>query len=1699
MSVHLDICKLTRAVLNRFARKSVKILLWIVGIIIGLVLLVFLLIQVPYVQNIGKNRVVSFLQEKLKTDVAIGRLSFDFPKRLVLEDVYFADQKGDTLFAGDTLKVELAFLKLLTNQVIIHEIDLRGITAHINRNTVDSIFNYEYAINAFKREEEREARIDSSVMKFSVNKINLDRINFKLDDEVTGNAGYIFLKHFDTNIKDFDLDSQKFNVPKITLTGLHAKLRQTKALSQETITTDTMNIKPAFTYPDVSLGELDFSDIHIDYGNTVTAIDSKVDLDSLHISFDNLDLPNQQVDVSKLKLINTSGSIALGKTAQEAVESTATEVATIVKKGWVIQLDKFDLENIDFKYDDLEKREASRGIDYSHLDLQDIYTEAEDVNYSIDAISGNVSQLSLKESSGLDLRKFQAEFFYGNHSAHLNNLLIETPGTIIKDRIQLTYPSIDTLSKDISVIGINANFIDNEIAVKDILLFAPALARKEPFKSNQNETILLDGAVNGRVSDVTISNLDISGLGQFVFKGSGNIKGLPDFNTAYFDLDIDKLSATDNDIVGIVPRGSIPSSIRLPEYITMNGRFKGTLKSFNTNMNINSSYGAVVINGTLKNITVSGKEVYNANIKTTNFNIGRFLRQEEKLGKITMAGHLKGAGTDPKSADISFDGKIIEVDYNGYNYRNLVLDGSTDNGDIKVVASMNDPNITFDVDGYLNRNGKYPTAKLTLNIDTLNLKNLNLYEKDFWYHGTIIADLPTADPDYLNGTIDIANSIIVTPETRYRLDTIKIVSVATEGEDSLDLRSEFMTLHLAGNYNLTKIVPAVQDHIDKYFDTTPAGDITTPYPPQRFEFTAQIFRSPIVEQLLPDLKELEDARLTGNFDSEKNEFLIDGSIPRLRYKELVVLYLGLDVKTENDAINYSLAFEEFSNKKIQVVNTSLSGQAKNDKLDIKLQINDSDDKEQYRIAGDLVSSNSIFEYKLLIDGLILNYERWNVSENNGIQFGKEGIMMRNFKISNAEQSLTINSDPQKLGSPMDIQFDDFRIETITRIISKDSLLAGGVVNGHARIRDLKSNFVFNSDLTVQDFSFHGDTVGNIAIKVNNETPGTYKANVTITGYDNHVILDGYYTDSGDKSIYNLDANIVRWNLKSIEGFTGGELDDGSGYVTGNLKITGSSLTPNIRGDITFRDAGFRLTRFNSYYRANNETLSFTDDGLHFNTFMLVDSAGNEAIVDGTIFTSDYKDYRFDLEVLADNFQVMNSTRDNNKLYYGRLFIDTDLHIHGAIDHPVVDGTLTVKENTSLTVVIPQTDPGIVEREGIVEFVDMDTIEINTYSVNIDTMIKSELRGLDVVVSIIIDRKAELNLIIDETNGDYLRVKGMANLTGGIDPSGKVALSGTYELDEGAYSFSFNQLKREFLISKGSTITWKGDPMTADVNVTAVYTAETAPLSLVENQLADAEQNVINTYKQKLPFQILLTMTGELLKPIVTFDIELPEKNYGVSTEIVSTVNARLAQLRTEPSELNKQVFAVLLLNRFISDDPFQNSARGAGVSTLARQSASKLLSEQLNNVLGGMIVGMDLSFDINSIEDYTTGELQNRTDLTVGLSKRLLDDRLNISIGSQFELEGPKETDRKATNIAGDVSVEYQLSKDGRYLIRAYRKNEYIVLQGQVVETGVGFVFTADYDQFKDMFAKKTEEQKTHLQQAREARKAARKEEKKNE
>ncbi|MEO6638703.1 MAG: translocation/assembly module TamB domain-containing protein, partial [Ginsengibacter sp.] len=556
-------------------------------------------------------------------------------------------------------------------------------------------------------------------------------------------------------------------------------------------------------------------------------------------------------------------------------------------------------------------------------------------------------------------------------------------------------------------------------------------------------------------------------------------------------------------------------------------------------------------------------------------------------------------------------------------------------------------------------------------------------------------------------------------------------------------------------------------------------------------------------------------------------------------------------------------------------------------------------------------------------------------------------------------------------------------------------------------------------------------------------------------------------------------NIGALQMKSLEGFTKGGIRDARGNMYGKIALDGTLKDPNIDGNLQFKNTAFVVSTLNNVFKIDKESIAIVNNkGIEFNSFSIRDTANNAVTIDGMLNTKNFFDYTFDLTLRARNFQAINSTSKDNELFYGKMVFSTDLVIKGTPTQPVVTGTLSIDDATDFSIVLPQQDPGISKREGIVRFVDYSaTAEDSLLMVPYDSLNVSPLVGYDISVNITVSKLASFNVVVDAANGDFLRIKGSGELTAGIDPSGKITLVGSYEIDEGAYNLSFNFLKRNFLIQKGSRVVWTGEPTTAQLDVTAIYVANTAPLDLVQNQVT--ENTII--YKQKLPFEVHLTMRGELLKPEITFDVVLPtDKNYNVSGDVVTTVQNALTQIRQQPGELNKQVFALLLLNRFVGQNPFDNGgASSMSAGTFAMQSVSRLLTEQLNDLTKNLIAGVDIDFDLATSQDFTSGSQQTRTDLNVGISKSLLSDRLTVTVGSDFQLGGPQASGNKQQSFAGNVSVNYKLSKDGKYMLRAYRKNDYTdIIQGYVIETGLGFIISVDFNKLNELFTSKEQRRK---------------------
>jgi hypothetical protein len=1732
--------------------------------ILGLIILVIILIQTAPVQNFARKKIVSYLGNKLKTRVEIKGLDIEFPKMLVLQGVYIEDRKKDTLVAGNQLKVDIDMFKLLSSEIQINEINLNGITTKIKRELPDTTFNFQFIVDAFASPNDTTVKNDTSAMKMAIEKIIVDKTRLVYLDVVTGNDVDIYLNHFDTRIKTFDPTHLRYDVPSIVLNGVKGRIDQIKPIAVTAVVDNpnptTSNEAPAFL--NFTNKETLVSDVDLSYSNAVSAMSTRFTFKNLNIHPESFDLKNSVIALKDIQLNNLDGFYRMGKVNTPPVVKLTNENAKQIADStqplpWKFTVASVRFDNNNFAFDDDTKPKAARGMDFAHMALKEFTLHADNFLFHNDTIATNIVEGRMKEKSGFQLNKFQTNLVYTDKGASLQNLLIQTPGSEIKRRAVIRYPSLAAIQKQMGLLELDLNIDNSYLQVKDILTFVPTLASQPAFRNPsakiyfntqmkgslnrlniQNfqfrgltntsidvagvvnnsmdtknasadliirrfttsrtdivslvpagtlpkgislpEVMNLDGRIAGGMNHLQINNLHFKDSRNTNIDLTGTINNAADPNKLYADINIQRFNTNRSEIVALAPAGSIPKNITIPEAMALRGRIKGGMKSLAADLSLNTSLGAAKVNGKISNAADKNNARYDAVISTTALNLGAIMQQPQNVGAVSANFTVSGRGFNPDNATAKINGKIISAEVKKYVYRDLALNATLADQKFTADAGMQDPNIHFALQAEGNLGGKMPGFTINADIDSIKTLPLHLTPNAIVYKGKITANFPELNLDALNGEIFVLNSLLVMNGQRIALDSLSVIAKNENGEENIALKTDFVNAVIKGQYKLLQLGDIMMETIQPCYAINTTGAPLKMVDPYNFSINANVVDHPTLHAFVPDLKTFEGINLKSNFSSSDG-WNANMTAPNIVYATNAINGVSLNAEGRDSSLDIVTNVNQVtSGTSISLYGTRLTATLANNRINFGLSIKDKTAKNKYRLAGTFAQEpNNIYALSLRPDSLMLNYDPWSISPNNLIRFGSTLVNARDFDLSQNNQHLIINSLSASADSPLKVDFNNFRIATLSAFVQSDSLLVDGILNGNVLVKDILKQPNFTTDLTLNNLAVKKDTIGDVNVKVNNNTQNVFATNVTITGRGNDVSLTGnYYLKPANNSNFDFNLDIKQLPFKTIEAVSMGAINQSTGNLTGKVAINGTTKSPNIDGGINFNKTGFNVVMLGSYYKIDGETIKVNNQGIAFNTFTIKDSADNSLVIDGLAGTTNFVNYNLNLNVKARNFRAINTTKKQNSLYYGKLYFNTNMNIKGTETAPKVDGNLRINPETDLSIVIPQAEPGVVDRKGVIEFVDMDAPQNDSLFkqtlVKYDSSFnKSAVTGMDVSLNLEIVKEANFNIIVDEANGDFLNVRGAAALNTGIDPSGKITMTGTYVIEQGSYDLSFNFLHRKFEIQKGSKITWTGEPTTADANVTAIYVANTSAMDLVADQVDPA---VSGYYQQKLPFQVKLMINGQLMQPTLTFDIVLPtENNVRVSNDVLSTVNTRLDQVRAEPSELNKQVFALLLLNRFVGQDPFQSSGGGGfNAGAFARQSVSKILTEQLNRLAGDLIKGVDISFDVNSADDYTTGERRDRTDFNVALSKRLLNDRLKVTVGSNYELEGPQQSNQTASNVIGNVSLDYNLSKDGRYLLRGYRKNDYeAVVEGYVIETGLKFIITVDYNKFQEIFKKR--------------------------
>jgi hypothetical protein len=318
--------------------------------------------------------------------------------------------------------------------------------------------------------------------------------------------------------------------------------------------------------------------------------------------------------------------------------------------------------------------------------------------------------------------------------------------------------------------------------------------------------------------------------------------------------------------------------------------------------------------------------------------------------------------------------------------------------------------------------------------------------------------------------------------------------------------------------------------------------------------------------------------------------------------------------------------------------------------------------------------------------------------------------------------------------------------------------------------------------------------------------------------------------------------------------------------------------------------------------------------------------------------------------------------------------------------------------------------------------------------------KMALTGMDIAMTIHIDQavQAHVDLTVDGSN--YMEVEGGGDLAFQYTPQGDMRLNGRYSLMSGELKYQIPIIPlKTFDIREGSYLNWTGNVMNPEMNIKATE-------RIRANVGSEGEAS------RMVSFDVGIALTDRLENIGLAFTLEAPED---------AAVQEQLNSMSVE--ERGKLAVTMLVTGMYMAEG---NSTGGFNMNN----ALNSFLQSQISNVVGQ---SMDINLGMESRSDAEGGR---GTDYNFQFAKRFWNNRFRIVIGGTVSTGN---TAQKDETFIDNVAIEYRLDDSGtRYVKLFHDKNYESVLEGEVIETGIGVVLRKKVPNLGELFIfkKKKEE-----------------------
>ncbi|MBJ6110190.1 translocation/assembly module TamB domain-containing protein [Hymenobacter sp. BT523] len=1339
-----------------------------------------------------------------------------------------------------------------------------------------------------------------------------------------------------------------------------------------------------------------------------------------------------------------------------------------------------------------------QSIDYDHLLVDSIYADVSNIRLG-DTLGLRISHLHAVETpSQSQLREITADMTYGPHFWEFKNLSLRVGRSQIKDYVRFEFRVFTNFTDYNDSMKTIARLRNSVVYSDDIAKFAPQL-------SELHESVALSGDASGYVRDFKVNNLDVRyGKGTHIVAKRAHADGLPNYKESFVDLRLLPSVVLASDLKHWLPAAA-NKFVQPLGRVKLQGQVLGFYDDFVANASFDTALGFVATDVNLKTKTDLTHAAYSGTVRSNAFQLGKFLGDESVIRDVTLNGRVAGVGFVPPLARGQASLSIPAIWLNGYRYRNLSLNGDFHQQSFSGHITANDPNVKLVGDGHIDLDREHQDVDIKAKIERVDLRALGLMSQPLVISTTADVKFRGVQLDSLIGHAYLRKSRFSLGKQRLSLDTLDVVSTRNRlNQRRVTLRSEAVDASVAGAFNTSDVVRDVQTLLTEYrlnFESNAAA--TADYYRRKRQRELPVYKidlrlnlkkpNPVLALFVPELRVANGSRIDGSFrNGETSIFQLGGHLDSLSYGPVQTVNNDFDFLTSKLPYKADILAQASVTSDRQV----LPGLGKTEKFIVEgvwdqQRINFSTSLAQTGTTNKATINGSMgflpraVEVIFRQSAIHLLDKDWTIAADNSVtisDYGRE-YDVKNLTFSNGEQFVGAQGfiSPQADKPPLQLQVKDFELATLNTLTGQR---LGGRVNAQGTVSGVYGPLTISSTLGVDSLTYDGTLIGQVAGRSDwDNTASKLRVNLDVARAGQSVLtVLGDIAPRDDKNQFNLTGTLNDAPIVLAQPFLGSIMKNLGGTGRGELRLTGLFGSPNLLGAVDVSNGRFTFGYLGTTYTFADR-ISFTTTSISFRNIKLRDALGNTGTVDGIVSHHGFKDMSLDIAASFRKMQVLNTTRKDNDLYFGTAYATGTARVTGPTNDLNVVVRATSEAGTRLS--LPFDKAASAEKASYIKFVNNnpagDTVLLRKANLVAAQQAKVDLSGITLNMNLTVTPDAYLEILLDESTGDVIRGSAAGQLRMAIDTRGEFNMFGQVEIVRGAYNFTLQGLvNKEFVVRPGGIISWNGDPLAGEMNITATYTQRTSLAPVIGNAQQGGSAVV--------PVTAVMNLNGPLLLPAIKLNMEFNDAPGALQALLTNFVTL----LRNDEQELNRQVFSLLVFKQL---SPLGSSLGSTisfrGQDNTVFNSLGQVLSTQLGLLTSQIDQNLEIDFNINGI---TAEQLQA---LQVRLSYSFLNGRLRVTreggFTSNANIVGLPNTGSNTAgqaSLLGDLSLEYYLRPDGKFRTKLrYETTPRDLETINQPRAGLSLLHTEQFNTFSELFTRKNPRKKERqTQKAREGR-----------